>query len=66
MKGRLKYINNIWYVFCKIIELEQPIYLKEVQLLNQEQEGLEDSKEVNFQITYEQSYYLTEAKAILL
>jgi hypothetical protein len=66
MKGRLKQINNIWYVFYEIIESEQPTYLKEVQLLNQEQEGLEDSKEVNFQITYEQSYYLTEAKAILL
>jgi hypothetical protein len=66
MKGRLKQINNIWYVFYEIIESEQPTYFKEVQLLNQEQEGLEDSKEVNFQITYEQSYYLTESKAILI
>jgi hypothetical protein len=65
MKGRLKFINNIWYVFYEIIGPQQPIYFKEVQLLNQEQENLEDGKEVNFEITYEQSYYLTEAKAIL-
>jgi hypothetical protein len=38
----------------------------EAQLLHQEQEGLEDGKEVNFELTYEQSYYLTETKAILL
>ena len=66
MEGKLKHINNIWYVFYEIIEPQQPTYLKEVQLLNQEQEGLEDGKEVNFQITYEQSYYLTESKAILI
>jgi hypothetical protein len=53
-------------VFYQIIEPEQPTYLKEVQLLNQEQEGLEDGKEVNFELSYEQSYYLTETKAILL
>ena len=66
MKGKLKHINNIWYVFYEIIESQQPTYLKEAQLLNQEQEGLEDGKEVNFELTYEQSYYLTETKAILL
>lgn len=57
MEGRLKHINNIWYVSYEIIE---------AQLLHQEQEGLEDGKEVNFELTYEQSYYLTETKAILL
>lgn len=57
MEGRLKHINNIWYVSHEIIE---------AQLLHQEQEGLEDGKEVNFELTYEQSYYLTETKAILL
>jgi hypothetical protein len=66
MEGRLKHINNIWYVFYEIIEPQQPTYLKEVQLLNQEQEGLHDGKKVIFELTYEQSYYLTETKAILL
>lgn len=61
MKGRLKFINNIWYIFYQIAETEQPRYLKEIKLLNQEQENLEDGKEVFFKITYEQ-----EAKAILL
>jgi hypothetical protein len=65
MEGKLKHINNIWYVFYEIIEPQQPTYLKEVQLLNQEQEGLEDGKKVIFELTYEQSYYLTETKAIL-
>ena len=66
MEGKLKHINNIWYVFYEVIEPEQPTYLKELQLINQEQEGLEDDKEVNFELTYEQSYYPTETKAILL
>jgi len=61
MKGKLKLENNIWYVFYQIAEPEQPRYLKEAKLLNQNQGGLEEGKEVFFKITYEQ-----EAKAILL
>lgn len=66
MKGKLKLENDIWYVFYQIAEPEQPRYLKEVKLLNQNQEGLQQGKEVDFELCYEQSYYLTEVKAILI